>query len=161
MKIEIESRKSIKIRAKEPFPAHTAIISITDMDNDFVVLKNKPEYFLRLKFDDVTHEMLEDYYSGCESPASDGIKTLAEKHHIFNDKQAEKVSEFVKSILNKAELLICQCEFGQSRSAGLAAAVRQFLHGDGVEIFADDRYYPNKVVFRKVFAALKNEKNQF
>ena len=72
MKIEIESRKSIKIRAKTPFPAHTAIISITDMDNDFVVLENKPEYFLRLKFDDVTHEQLKDYYSECESPVSAG-----------------------------------------------------------------------------------------
>jgi len=47
MKIEIESRKSIKARANKPFPAHTALISITDIDDDFVKLKNQPEYLLK------------------------------------------------------------------------------------------------------------------
>ena len=46
MKIEIESRESIEKRAKEPFPAQTAIISIADTDRDFPKLKNKPEYLL-------------------------------------------------------------------------------------------------------------------
>ena len=83
--------------------------------------------------------------------------SFARKHNMFNDKQAEQVAAFVKSISGKAETLICQCEFGQSRSAGLAAAIRQFLHGDGIEIFADNNYFPNKMVYKKTIAALKKE----
>jgi len=82
--------------------------------------------------------------------------TLTENFKMFNDEQAAEIAEFIKSVSGRATLLICQCEYGQSRSAGIAAAVKQFLYGDGVEIFADARYYPNKLVYRKVLAALKN-----
>ena len=58
------------------------------------------------------------------------------------------------------DTLICQCEYGQSRSAGVAAAIIEFTTGGGIRIFADDRYYPNKFVFRKVYNALKEHKNE-
>ena len=45
-----------------------------------------------------------------------------------------------------------------SGSAAVAAAIREFNSRRGIEIFADDRYFPNKVVFRKVLRALKNNK---
>ena len=153
MKIEINSRERIEKFANEPFPAHTALISITDSDKDFPVLKNKPEYLLQLKFDDVTNEDIE-YHLG-RKPTEAETLMIAEKIHMFNDEQAAEVAAFIKPILRSAGLLICQCEYGQSRSAGIAAAVRQFLYNDGIEIFADERYYPNKLVYRKVFAALE------
>ena len=74
---------------------------------------------------------------------------------MFNDGQAEEIAGFVKSVSDKADVLICHCEYGQSRSPGLAAAVRQYYGKDGIEIFADDRYYPNKLVYSKVLAALE------
>jgi len=152
MKIEIHSRESIEERANKPLPACTAVISITDSDKDFAVLKNKPEYILQLKFDDVTNEDLEDHLG--RKPTEAEALMLAEKIYMFNDRQAGEIAEFIKLILDRAELLICQCEYGQSRSAGVAAAVKQFLDKSGIEIFADDRYYPNKIVYRKVLAAL-------
>jgi predicted protein tyrosine phosphatase len=154
MKIEIESRESIKIRAKELFSVCTALISVTDTDHNFVMLNNKPEYLLQMKFDDVSNEIFEDILG--RKPTEAEELQLTENFHMFNDEQAEKIAEFVKSVSGKSELLICQCEYGQSRSAGIAAAVRQFLYGDGIEIFADERYYPNKLVYRKVLAAIKN-----
>jgi len=153
MNIEIESRDSIEERAIEPFPAHTALISITDENIDFAVLGNEPEYLLQIKFDDVSNEDLE-YFIGTKPTEAEKLQ-IAEKIHMFSDEQTEEIAAFIKSVLGKAETLICQCEHGQSRSAGLAAAVRQFLNNDGIEIFADDRYYPNKLVYRKVFAALE------
>ncbi len=50
--------------------------------------------------------------------------------------------------------IICQCEYGQSRSAGCAAAILQHFGRRGVDIFADYRYYPNQLVYHKVLDAL-------
>jgi N-formylglutamate amidohydrolase/predicted protein tyrosine phosphatase len=156
VKIEIESRKSISFKAQKPFSQNTAIICITDTDKEFIFLEYPPEHILRLKFNDVTFELLDDY----DDEAHVGEKAAAEKHYVFNNKQAEEIAAFVKSIHGKAELLICQCEYGQSRSAGIAAAIRQFMQGDGIEIFADKKYFPNKIVYRKVISALKKEMAQ-
>ena len=153
MKIEIHSRNSIKERANKPFVARTALISITDMDHVFAVLSNKPDFLLQLKFDDIDTDAFDELFDSYPT-LLDAIQNTKELS-LFNDEQAEKIAGFVKSVLGKAELLICQCEYGQSRSAGVAAAVKQFLDNNGIEIFADDRYYPNKLVYRKVLAALE------
>lgn len=60
---------------------------------------------------------------------------------------------------DKAETIICQCEYGQSRSAAIAAALSEFFWKSGIDIFADDRYFPNKLVFRLTLQAL-NERGQ-
>ena len=54
--------------------------------------------------------------------------------------------------------IICQCDYGQSRSAACAAAILQHFEGRGIDIFADYRYYPNQLVYHKIFDALKNYK---
>jgi predicted protein tyrosine phosphatase len=69
--------------------------------------------------------------------------------------QALKIAEFYDSIRDKADVLICQCEHGQSRSAAVAAAILEHRGKKGIRIFADDRYYPNKVVFRRVLEAIR------
>ena len=152
MKIEIESREGIITRAKEPFRLRTALISITDADNDFVVLEHKPCYILQLKFDDVSSEIFEEALG--RMPTKEETVMLSKKFHMFTDEQALKIAEFFMSI--KVELLICQCEYGQSRSAGVAAAIMQFKCNNGIEIFADERYYPNRLVYNKLFDALTN-----
>ena len=156
LKIEIESRESIETRAKLPFPPHTALISIADMDYDFATLENKPEYLMQIKFDDISTDVFDELFNGYPTIANAmrGVKEL----NLFTDEQAEEIAGFIQSILDKAELLICQCEYGQSRSAGLAAAVNQFLNKSGIEVFADDLYYPNKLVYRKVLTALEENK---
>ena len=154
MKIEIESRESILAKAKEPFAAHTALISISDSDDEFAELENKPRYLLQMKFDDVSNEIFEELLG--RTPTEPEAAALAEKFHMFTDEQALKIAEFFMPIANKAEILICQCEYGQSRSAGVAAAVKQFKTGTGIEIFADERYYPNKLVYGKLLAALRH-----
>ena len=131
----------------------TALISITDFDNTFANLKHKPQFLLQLMFDDV--------------PVGDGfveeegrnlsqkeILELEKKYHSITDEQVKEIVEFYNSVKNSIDLLICQCEHGQSRSAAIAAAIMEYESRKGIEIFANDWYYPNKSLFRKVLKRL-------
>lgn len=164
MKIEIHSIKSITARAAFPFEPKTILISIGDTGSRPPVLVHKPEHILRLTFDDLTLEEVKLEYELPESLASSDERLTeflrAGDVHIFSDEQAQQIANFVLRHNADAEVLICQCHYGQSRSAGCAAAVAEYLYGDGIDIFADDRYYPNKLVYRRVFKALEEYDNE-
>ena len=66
------------------------------------------------------------------------------------------LNEAIKSVAEGYDI-ICQCEYGQSRSAACAAAIKEHYGKRGIEIFADYRYYPNQLVFNKLLCALKAE----
>ena len=160
MKIEIHSIESIEKRSKTPFDPRTSLISISDTDAFPPKLENKPEHILRLVFDDIT---LDEARERLE--LTDSVKNSDEKliellachgFHIFNDKQAEQIAAFLYKYKDVTDVLICQCHYGQSRSAGCAAAILEHFYQSGIAIFADDRYYPSKLVYQKVFEALKN-----
>ncbi len=74
--------------------------------------------------------------------------------------EADQLAEFIDQSLAAGFRLVCQCEYGQSRSAACAAAILQFYCGTGIEIFSDYRYYPNQMIYHKVFDALQNRKNR-
>ena len=69
--------------------------------------------------------------------------------------EVKELSQFVHSAVADGMDIVCQCEYGQSRSAACAAAIREHFFGDGIEVFADYRYYPNQLIFNKLRAALK------
>lgn len=153
MKIKIMSRRNIEDFCLNPMQEQTALISITDFDNTFANLKYKPQFLLQLMFDDV--------------PVGDGfveeegrklsqkeIIELEIKHHSITDKQVEEIVEFYNSVKDSVDLLICQCEHGQSRSAAIAGAIMEYESRKGIEVFANDWYYPNKSLFRKVLKHL-------
>ena len=52
--------------------------------------------------------------------------------------------------------IICQCEYGQSRSAGCAAAILEHYEHRGIDIFRDYKYYPNQLIFNKIYDALNS-----
>ena len=137
-KIEIESRESLKSRAEYPFSPFTALISIADANSDFAVLECEPTHVLQVEFDDV-----------------DESDEPQDKHHMLTDEQAEEIAAFIKKANFYANTLIIQCEYGQSRSAAIAAAARQYYYRDGIEIFADEQYYPNRFIYQKVLNALR------
>lgn len=155
MKIRIVNRPDIEERALRPFKDKTALISITDADDDFAELEYKPDFLLQIKFDDVDNDIFLDM-QGNLLPESQH-KTIANKYHIITDEQAEQIATFVKEISDKVELLICQCEHGQSRSAATASAITEYYNSDGIKIFASDEYFPNKIVYRKIYEALSKE----
>ena len=141
---------------EHPFFEKTAIISIADYGYDFAELKNKPHHLLQLAFDDVDADVFIDEL-GDNSSLEDKLK-IEKKYHMLSDEQANQIAEFVNEVWHMVDVIICQCEHGQSRSAAMAAAITQFKYQNGIEIFADDNYYPNKFVYKKVFNALNTAK---
>lgn len=159
MEILIRSRKEIERMASVSFREKTALISITDFDYHFAELKNKPDFLLQIKFDDVP--VADDFGEEIgHEPTEEEKKIIEVDYHTLTDEGAKQIAEFYNSVKDKAEILICQCEYGQSRSAALAAAFIEYESRNGIRIFADDRYVPNKSVFRKIYSLLKNLTNE-
>ncbi|MBE6537584.1 MAG: dual specificity protein phosphatase family protein [Ruminococcaceae bacterium] len=74
--------------------------------------------------------------------------------------EADELAEFIYKAKEDGLDIICQCEYGQSRSAGCAAAILEYFEGRGIDVFTDYRYYPNQLIYHKVFEALKKRGNK-
>lgn len=71
--------------------------------------------------------------------------------------EVDDLAEFVIKAIQECKTIICQCEYGQSRSAACAAAIKEYIDHTGIEIFSNYKYYPNQLVYNKVLTALKNK----
>ena len=146
MKVEIYSRESIEKLIASGFPLKTAVISFYDPPTKRtpkeyapVDYKGKCERLFRICVHDIDIEVLEDFGLTFETYLP----------------EAEKLAEFIISAKENGLDIICQCEYGQSRSAACAAAIKEFFEGSGISVFADYRYYPNQLIFNKILDALK------
>lgn len=161
MKIEIHGIKSIEKRAENPWDSCATLISIGDTGAAMPNLVYKPKNMLRVEFDDVTLQTVREEFNLPEEIKNSDSKLSEFLHergiNIFCDEQANQIAEFVIEHFAETDILVCQCHYGQSRSAGCAAAIAEYFFGKGINVFADDRYYPNKLVYRKVLLALKNK----
>ena len=155
MRILIKSRKEIEALAKNPFDSGTALISITDFNDRAVDLINKPDFLLRVAFDDVDNDVIIDEVG--KDATMEEKAVVEKKYNMISLEQAHDIAQIYYNNKDKISTLICQCEHGQSRSAAVAAAILEFRNRRGIEIFADDRFYPNKVVFRRVLEALRDQ----
>ena len=146
MKVEIHSIQSLKKRAHKPFAPDTALISIGDFGKELPLLEYKPAHILRMEFDDVTPSEID-----CESSERYAFR-------LFSEEQANQIADFVYRYWESRGTLLCQCHYGQSRSAAVAAAIKEHFYHNGIEIFADEqeRYCPNVYVFRLTLRALRN-----
>lgn len=153
MNVEIMSREALMELAKEPFPEDTAVISITNTEDADVTLEHQPDRLLCLKFDDVSDEIFEELLG--RKPNVREMHQIASRFHMLSNAQTQQMADFILRTRNEGTL-ICQCEHGQSRSAGVAAAVMEYYYQKGINIFADVRYYPNKHVFRKLLCSLRH-----
>lgn len=152
MRIQIKSRQAIERLAASPFQEKTALISITDYGCEPAELGHQPDFLLTLEFDDVDADVFADELGKNRTPKE--CLAVEEKYHMFSDEQAQQIAEFYRKIRNNADVLICQCEHGQSRSAAIAAAILEHSAHAGIKIFADERYYPNKFIFNKMLKAI-------
>lgn len=153
MKIIIRNRADIEKMSQSGFAENTAVISITDAKGDFANLSCKPTFLLQLAFDDIDNDVFADELG--RRPTEEERHRLGQKYNMFSDKQAMEIATFYFEHKDAISTLICQCEHGQSRSAAVAAAIMEFRGRRGIDVFSHDSYYPNKVVFRGVLAALK------
>ena len=51
--------------------------------------------------------------------------------------EADALAEFIYKAKEDGLDIICQCEYGQSRSAGCAAAILQHFSKNGIDVFTD------------------------
>ena len=150
MKISIYSRKEIEKMIDNDFPKNTAVISFYDpkgirSDNLTPVdYRNKAEMVYQVAVYDIDIECLKDYGLTFDTYLP----------------EADKIAEFIYKAKEKGFDIICQCHYGQSRSAGCAAAILEHFEKNGISIFANYRYCPNQVIFNKIFDALEKYRNE-
>lgn len=148
MRVSIYSREAIEELLNKQFPDNTAVISFYDPPSKRtgevfspVNYSGKATCVFAIPLYDIDIEILEDYGLTFET--------------YFPE--AEALAKFIRKAVDEGMNLICQCEYGQSRSAACAAAILEFYEKDGISVFADYRYYPNQLVFNKVKKALEKE----
>lgn len=131
MNVKICSRKEIEWLLNHDFPADTAVISFYDPDS-------APRVDYQKKADSVLYVPLDDFQTELS--------------------QAKEIAKFIRAAEAKGLNIICQCESGQSRSAGCAAAILEHYHHTGQSVFDNDRYQPDEMIYYKVLDALENIK---
>ena len=144
MNVKIYSRKELNDRLKERNLENTLLIAFYDPQDDLPTFSGKAEQVITLPIPDLDKEDLKEY-----SYTMDSYFT-----------QADYVAEFIVKAVRDGLDIACVCEYGESRSAGCAAAIKEFYDGNGIEIFADERYYPNKIIYNKLLAALRKQQKQ-
>ncbi len=150
MKVSIYSREEIEKLIETDFPKNTAVISFYDpkgirSDNLTPIdYKNKAEMVYQVAVYDIDIECLEDYGLTFDTYLP----------------EAKDIAEFIYNAKENNLNIICQCQYGQSRSAGCAAAILEHFEKNGISIFADYRYYPNQVVFNKILKSLDEVKEE-
>lgn len=135
MEVIILSRARARKYSYCPHNLKSALISINDIDQDFLNFNNNEDNnirgVLKLRFDDVT-----------DGPG------------VINHIQAKQIATFVNYWSDKVDRIVVHCSAGVSRSAGCAAAILKYLTGDDTQVFKNYMYRPNMTVYRHVLNAL-------
>ena len=146
MKVKIISRKVAEELIQAGFPENTAVISFYDPPSkrtahDYapVDYQGKCVKLINVAVHDIDIEILNDYGLTFDTYLP----------------EADAIAEFILDSIKSGYNIICQCEYGQSRSAACAAAILEFTNRSGIKIFADYRYYPNQLIFNKIYKSLK------
>lgn len=150
-KIMICSRDMVEKLIISGFPNNTAVISFYDPKS-----KRTPKDYAPADYSGVCDRV---FYV----PLHDiDIEVLPEYGLSFDTyfPEAESLARYIIRCISEGRNIICQCEYGQSRSAACAAAIKEYYDKSGIEIFADYRYYPNQLVFNKLLDALKAVKER-
>lgn len=68
-----------------------------------------------------------------------------------------KLAQFIIKAHENGKNIICQCEYGQGRSAGCLAAIREYFFHEGISVFADYIYTPNKIIYNELIHELRRQ----
>ena len=144
-KIDICSRKTAEALLENGFPENTAVISFYDPPSKRmkdvlppVDYKDNADRVFYVQVHDIDLEILPDYGLTVDTYLP----------------EADRLADFIRKAHNDGLDILCQCEYGQSRSAACAAAILEHYCKNGISVFADYRYYPNQLVYNKIKNAL-------
>lgn len=150
MHVKIYSRQAIEPLIHTGFPDGTAVISFYDPPgsahvNSYnpVEYPINPDHLFQVAVYDIDLSVLPQF----------GLT------YDTYFPEADSLAEFIYAAKQDNLDIICQCEYGESRSSGCAAAILEHFYNNGISVFADYRYYPNQVIYHKVYDALQNLRN--
>ena len=138
--ISILSRPEIEKLINTNFPDNAYVISFKDTtDETEIDFRGLPRKVFTIALDDLEYDELEECGLSIDT--------------YFTE--SKELAKFIYAALLNNSDIICQCEYGQSRSAACAAAIMEVLYGNGISVFSDYRYYPNKLIYNKLVEELK------
>lgn len=150
MKVSVYSREAIEsIIAEGKFPENTAVISFYDP-----AIKRIDEDYSHIDYNGVCNTV---FYSELDDLDLDVLERKGYTYDTYFP-EAPDIATFIYRAYDNGMDIICQCEYGQSRSAATAAAILEHFHHNGISIFTNYNYYPNQVVYHKIFDALEKQK---
>lgn len=137
MNFQIMNRKDAISYSHKPHSESSVIISISSSDNYSLPSfgtnhNNGIKKTLCLFFDDVE------------------VTEKDERYHPISEDDARKIVDFVKRWKNKVDTIIVHCDAGQSRSAGVMAAISKWMTGSDMWVFDHSYYKPNMSCYRMV-----------
>lgn len=136
MTVSILSKSELfRLIEKKQLTTKTAIVSFADDADEFLDFPDNIRV-LKVVFYDIR-------------PSS-----TVKEHYDSLLPEAKNIANFVNRAIKEGKDIICQCDYGISRSAGLAAAILERYAHRGLDVFADYRYTPNQFVYNKVYKAL-------
>ena len=153
MNVKIYSREAIELIISEGrFPDNTAVISFYDP-----VIKHIDKDYTHVDYSGVCDTV---FYSELDDLDLEVLKRKGYTYDIYFP-EADDMAAFIIRAYTSGKDIICQCEYGQSRSAGCAAAILEYFYHNGISIFSNYNYYPNQVVYHKIYDAIKRQKRYF
>lgn len=132
--IKICSRRTAEKILQGQFPEHTAVISFYN-----------PPY----AYENSTACSPVDYTGKAER-----VFQIALDDFQTSMPEAADLAKFIDAAISDGLNIICQCESGQNRSAGCAAAILEHYYHTGQSVFSNDRYHPDEMIYYKVLDAL-------
>lgn len=136
MKLKICSRKAAERLLQGQFQEHTAVISFYN-----------PPYACG---ESATYAPV-DYMGKAER-----IFQIALDDFQTGMPEAADLAKFIDAAVSDGLNIMCQCESGQNRSAGCAAAILEHYCHTGQSVFDSDKYRPDEMVYYSVLDALEN-----
>lgn len=151
MQVQIASRReSEAIIAAGTFPRNTAVISFYDP-----ATKQIDKAYIRMDYSRVCDHV---FYCELDDLDLDVLERRGVSYKAYFP-EADDLAKFILTAHAQGMDILCQCEYGQSRSAGCAAAILEYFYHTGISVFADYKRYPNQVVYHKVLDALERNEN--
>ena len=138
MKIFVMNRKEAIEFCKHPHLAQFAMISIGTPHEDY---KEVP-------FCNTTNNVVDI----CFVNFFDLDNTYPIKEGLMKHEDAKKIAKFVSQ--NRDKIIIVHCDAGQSRSAGVAAAISRYYNNYDFEYFDNPRYTPNMRCYHLMMNAM-------
>ncbi|MCR4643831.1 MAG: hypothetical protein K5695_00275 [Oscillospiraceae bacterium] len=153
MTVSIYSRPAIEqLIAEGRFPENTAVITFYDP-----AIKRIDKNYTHVDYSGVCRSV---FYSELDDLDPEVLEAKGYTYDTYFPEADEIAMFIIKAYMNGKDI-ICQCEYGQSRSAGCAAAILEYFYQNGISVFADYHYYPNQVVYHKIYDVLERQKRYY